>query len=425
MTYFGNIKIINKAGWAKQIDIEKALLLVGSQESNDIVLPEEYGSGVAPRHLQLICPKSPGSEYRLINLSGSEIQLFSRQMVSKGVIQLHGTKPIDNGDTILIGEFQLQFELLVYKRCIIEKRTANLGIKLELPDQPLRPGKKLAGILELTNYGDSRRCQFDIDLEGLPLDCYKISPAPMLYPGATEELQMVFLHRTTQPEAGQHCVKITASAPGTYPSEMIEIDLPLLVEPVHQFALQILDRDPQQIMETSQPSPPDLEMGFQPIGFANETKVYQFEDVTLSEPPEKLASPPPAEPQPASPVLPSASKTAPLIQKEESIPVIHQPSPHAEETPPLASPDEKTKPEMETTSADLQFVEQNADEPSPVETEEEEWWSTSSSTAAPQPNLNTLKKDIKSRLAGKDIQVIKAGEEIEEDETALNMKGGD
>ncbi|MCJ7625378.1 MAG: FHA domain-containing protein, partial [Anaerolineaceae bacterium] len=243
MGYFGSIRIINRLGWSRSIELKKALMLVGSAPSNDIVLLADYGSGVAPVHLQLICSDVNEGAFQIINLTGAETQIFNSQMVSRVSISPNSSQNVMDGDSIPLGDFNLVFELQTHQGISIERRSEHIGMKLEIPNLQLRPEGKLSGVLCVKNLGEQKRCQFEIDLEGLPVDCYQIAPAPLLFPGAQDELLIRFFHHGIRPEAGLRQVTLRASAVGAYPREEITLTLELEVFPVYQYSLQIHDQE--------------------------------------------------------------------------------------------------------------------------------------------------------------------------------------
>jgi hypothetical protein len=169
---------------------------------------------------------------------------------------------------VRVGEFAITFYLRAANGVSIEKRSENLGIRLEMPGVSLQPGVKLAGLLTVMNFGEEKRSQFEIELEGLPSDCFQIDPAPLLYPGGEEKLQIRFYHRGIRPPAGACSIRLRASAVGAYPTEELILPLVLDVEPVYQYRVDLMDEDRpveaefEPILPLPQANVVEIETGF-------------------------------------------------------------------------------------------------------------------------------------------------------------------
>jgi hypothetical protein len=387
MAYFGSVTITNKYGWQKTIDLGKALLTIGSSRSVDINLPEEQGAGAAPLHLQLISPKTAGQPYRIINLAGDPLEITAGPSRSV-LIRPRTPQTLQNGDVLVLGEFTLAFSLQNERGVRIEQRSANLGMLLELPHLQLRNEKRLAGLLTLTNYGENRRCQFTIELDGLPDECFRVSPAPLLYPGASEQVEIQFFHRGDRPSAGKNPVSINASASQAYPQETVSITLDLQVEAVNKYTLAF---------ETPDEQPAEMPL-----------------------------------PAPSAVAEPAAEPTAaPEIEMPAAVePVITQADTPTEQPGAVParnlSPETVSAAEPEPVPEPLPAREPAAETPTQAETPPEDdpsWWSAPPAARAPQ-RQPAARRDLRSMLAGKDIQVIKAGDEPEETEAQPQQKAG-
>ena len=240
MAYYGTVKITDRLGWAKSYPLEKSLLMIGSGAGNDIILPEEHGSGVAPLHVQVFRPQVELGMVRVVNLA-PQGTAYRRSGGESGAIGPGSSQDFGDGDSLSLGEYSLLFTLQSQAGISRATRSEHLGLKLELPSRNLRVGARLAGQVTVTNYGDQRRCQFELELEGLPAGCFRIDPAPLLFPGAEEHLQIRFFHRGTNPEAGLSSFTLRACAPVAYPTEMIAISETLEVSPVYGYELSVLD----------------------------------------------------------------------------------------------------------------------------------------------------------------------------------------
>lgn len=398
MAYFGSVTITNKFGWSKTVEFQKALLTIGRSKTNDVVLEEEQGAGAEALHLQLVCPKTGDAAYRVINLSGQPLEIVDGPSAG-ALIKSRTPQILRNRDVLVLGEFTLTFDLQTERGVCMERRSANLGMKLELPHAHLRPDKKLAGVLTLTNYGATRRCQFTIEVDGLPNDCLRISPAPLLYPGASEEVEIQFFHRGTRPPAGRQPVRISASASQAYPQEMISISLDLLVEAVRKYALTFENEEvPQPVsIPTAQTAPAAAvaipEAPVSPgVGVDREVQIPE--------------------------VIKAESESESLITAESeaastlaAVPVPrYEPEPVLEPVGVLQSQETAVL----QTSQPYQGMVDAPPEPQPVVEDDQDWWAAQTSTRTPQRQAEApsgSRKNIRNMLAGKDIHVIKAGEE--------------
>lgn len=240
MAYYGTVKITDRLGWAKSYPLEKSLLMIGSGAGNDIVLPEEHGSGVAPLHVQVFRPQVESGTVRVVNLA-PQGTAYRRSNGESGGIGPGSSQDLADGDSLSLGEYSLLFTLQTQGGICRAARSEHLGLKLELPSRVLRAGARLAGQVTVTNYGDQRRCQFELELEGLPAGCYQIDPAPLLFPGAEEHLHIRIFHRGTSPAAGPRSFTLRACAPAAYPTEAVALAETLDVSPVYGYELSVLD----------------------------------------------------------------------------------------------------------------------------------------------------------------------------------------
>ena len=241
MTNYGTIQVVDRKGWTKSFLLEKALTLIGSAPFNDIVLSEEHGSGVAAVHLQLISNQTAKRGFRLINLVNESLLLTLSNARGSLELQAKGSRELEDGDVVQVGDFRITFYLQVENGLSIEKHSENIGVKLEMPGITLRQRSKLTGLLTLKNFGTDKRSQFEIDLEGFPTDCYQVDPAPLLYPGGEEKLQIRFFHFGNRPVAGECPIQIHVTAVDAYPKEKIIIPVVLGIEPVYQYSVRIFD----------------------------------------------------------------------------------------------------------------------------------------------------------------------------------------
>lgn len=239
MNYNGSVYVIDKNGWAKTFPLTKALTMIGSAGFNDIVLPEDYGSGVASAHLQLINTQTDRRGFRMINLVNEPLSMTLAGARGREIISAKGSRNIEDGDSLRLGDFQLTFYLQSANGISLEKRSENIGVTFEMPSLELNEGRKLTGLITLKNFGLEKRSQFEMDLEGLPSDCYQIDPAPLLYSGGEEKLQIRFFHLGVRPPAGECPIKIRVFAINAYPTEEVILPIVLKVEPIYRFSVDI------------------------------------------------------------------------------------------------------------------------------------------------------------------------------------------
>jgi len=241
MTHYGTIQVVDRKGWYKSFPLEKALTMIGSAPFNDIVLSETHGSGVASVHLQLISNQTAKRGFRLINLVNEPLLLTLSNAKGSLELQAKGSRELEDGDGVQLGDFRIIFYLQTESGLSIDKSSENIGVKLEMPGITLRQRSKLTGLLTLKNFGTDKRSQFEIDLEGLPADCYQVDPAPLLYPGGEEKLQIRFFHLGIRPNAGECPIQIHVTAVDAYPKEKVILPVVLAIESVYQYSLGVFD----------------------------------------------------------------------------------------------------------------------------------------------------------------------------------------
>lgn len=241
MSYNGTIHVIDKTGWSKTFPLEKALTMIGSAAFNDIVLSEDHGSGVASVHLQLISTQTERRGFRLVNLVNETLSMVLSNARGNVIIPAKGSRELMDGDAIQLGEFKITFYLQTVNGISIEKRSQNIGLQLEMPGITLKEGKTLTGLLTVKNYGQEKRCQFEVDLEGLPSDCYQIDPAPLLFASGEEKLQIRFFHQGIRPAAGDCPIQLRVTAVSAYPTEEVLLPLVLSIDPVYRYKVEIIE----------------------------------------------------------------------------------------------------------------------------------------------------------------------------------------
>jgi hypothetical protein len=210
------ITVTNHDGWRKEFPLQGNLIYLGSSPDNHISLGREQGQGVAPRHLQLIA--MPGG-FRAVNLGEASITVDD--------VPVEPRFAVDVGDCarLALGDFSLIFHLdeVVTTRSGGATATPSnaIGLGLSLPRTViLRPDQPVDGTVIVRNQGNESGVQFQIELEGLQESSYEMGPGPILFPNAEKEVFLRLHHpRKPYPPAGEHQIRIRASAPDAYPGQ--------------------------------------------------------------------------------------------------------------------------------------------------------------------------------------------------------------
>ena len=233
------IEVIDKDGWRKEFPLHKALLYIGSDGRNDIVLASHHGAGISPRHLQLISVANTG-DFRLINLGEVEATLGPA-----GEIKLppRAFAEVGPGDQIQVGDFTLFFQAgQGGGRVSGSDRSSNaIGLAISLPRADLGLGRPLDGSVTVRNLGDKTGVQFRLEVDGLDATCLEIGPGPMLFPNAEKEVPFRLHHpRAARPAAGEYRFRIKATAPGAYPSESAIVSQTVNILPYYSHKVELV-----------------------------------------------------------------------------------------------------------------------------------------------------------------------------------------
>ncbi|MCC7360149.1 MAG: hypothetical protein IT317_11760 [Anaerolineales bacterium] len=219
------IEVTDKDGWKKTFPLEKAIIYVGSDPRNDIVLDATRGSGVARRHLQLISVTG-GTGYRAINMGDSEVKYGPQ---GENTLNPRAFVELNPGEKVRLGDFVLSFQgeapstfdsaddgLLSAG----DKRSRSIGLRLNLPSNQLGLDQPIDGTVTVRNWGTKTGVQFKLEVDGLDPACLEIGPGPLLFPNAEKEVAFRVHHpRAAKPPAGDYRLRIRASAPAAYPGE--------------------------------------------------------------------------------------------------------------------------------------------------------------------------------------------------------------
>jgi hypothetical protein len=156
------LEVIDKNGWRKMYPLQKAIIHIGSDLRNDIVLEGGRGSGVNPRHAQLIAGTNHRGGYQLVNLADQPLALDS---TGGRTLAPHAVMPVTNGVTFRLGDFTLVFHvgpgaaetrvepaISAGSAAVVSAAPAgrNIGLSLSLP-QTLPPYQTVDGLVKVQN----------------------------------------------------------------------------------------------------------------------------------------------------------------------------------------------------------------------------------------------------------------------------------
>ena len=102
MSQFGRIEVADREGWRREHPLQKNIIHVGSDARNDIVLDISHGTGVSPRHLQLIALEGQG--FRLVNIGSADVSIGA---VGERTVSPLGVLEVGSGERVKVGDFLL------------------------------------------------------------------------------------------------------------------------------------------------------------------------------------------------------------------------------------------------------------------------------------------------------------------------------
>ncbi|MCP4142915.1 MAG: hypothetical protein GY755_21945 [Chloroflexi bacterium] len=308
--------IVDYNGWEKTVMLDKAVVRIGSTNASDIELSSPQ---IAPTHLQIhYLPEAFGS--KVMNL-GDEVKVVRGEY--QEVLRSYASTELANGDEILLGDYRIRVQLPIITKTV--QTSHSLSATLLFENSTLYDHSPSTGWLTIKNTGEQSPCQFHVSVSGIPADCIKIDPIPVLYAGAEEEVRVQIFHQGLYPLAGFNDLTIRVFAPSDYPGEQVLIEQGIYVMPVFRQHLVIGDDAylDDNVDEIAAPEP-DLNMVAQS---------------TVSSAPSKMPPPPPPEEKLPIPVEIEASQPPAEIVEEEieiSLPVsVEKEMPVKEEKPVL------------------------------------------------------------------------------------------
>ncbi|MBN1937898.1 MAG: hypothetical protein JW934_24805 [Anaerolineae bacterium] len=247
------IQVTDKDGWGRIFPLDKKLVHVGSDPSNDIVLGGR-GAGVAARHLQLVYARGAKAGYRLINLSDGDLVFRDRSLSPRAAGDL------EDGDFLRLGDFELRFRLeapeiqdggYVPEMAFGSpsgsesvEQAQDIGLKVFLSQTRLSVDHPIDGTVIVRNQGKMPGVQFRLDVEGLDSADYEIGPGPILFPNAEKDVALRIYHpRKPRPLAGEHRVLIRATAPKEYPGQSVIISQIIQIDPFYDHQVHLVLRE--------------------------------------------------------------------------------------------------------------------------------------------------------------------------------------
>lgn len=258
------IEITDRDGWRKTFPLAKSLVHIGSDPGNDIVLASGRGAGVAGRHLQVICLPSIRPGYRLVNLGDTDILLGGP---GGRVLPPRSSVDIPGGESLRLGEFRISFgggggapgaaggEIpasgvagggTVSGVSGAEESSDVIGLALSLSPAQLDPERPTEGAITVRNLGDQTGVQFKLEVEGLEPDWYEVGPGPILFPNAEREVPLRLYHpRGPSPLAGDHRIRVRATAPDAHPGESTTVSQIIHILPYYSHRLRLVAANEQ------------------------------------------------------------------------------------------------------------------------------------------------------------------------------------
>jgi len=253
------LEITDKDGWRKAHPLQKRLVHIGSAAQNDIVLESWRGTGVAPRHLQLIALPAGPAAFRLINLADADVALGAageRTLAPRASADIGPGEHIRLGDFALVlgfvvsrpvgepnggGDTQLAPPAAVSGAASTQASSTAIGLELFLPYTQLGPERPIEGAVIVRNLGNKPAVQFKLAVEGLPTACYEMGAGPLLFPNAEKEIYLRLRHpQGPALPAGEHRFQVHAKAPEAYPGEHATVAQSIHVLPFYKHRVRLV-----------------------------------------------------------------------------------------------------------------------------------------------------------------------------------------
>jgi hypothetical protein len=253
MTPRGSVEVIDKGGWRKVFPLNKNILYIGTDLRNDIAIEPTRGSGLAPRHMQLVPSPTSSLGYRLINMGPIEILLGQNGERS---LPPRSALDIADGDMVRLGDFTFLFHgaangagdgspavtvgATAAAGAAAARKGNPIGLNVMLSHTQLTPEQTIEGAISIKNLGDKTGVQFKIEIDGFESESYDVGPAPILFPDVEKKVPFRLRHplRATPP-AGDRRLTIRVTAPAAYPGEVATASQVIRVAPYIKHSLSL------------------------------------------------------------------------------------------------------------------------------------------------------------------------------------------
>jgi hypothetical protein len=257
MTQRGSIEVIDKGGWRKVFPLNKNILYIGTDLRNDIAIEPTRGSGLAPRHLQMVPSPTSSLGYRLINMGPIEILLGQNGERS---LPPRSALDIADGDIVRLGDFTFVFHGAVNRTsdgspavtvgaasaaaaaagAAVARKGNPIGLNVMLSHTQLTPEQAIEGAISIKNLGDKTGVQFKIEVDGFEPESYDVGPAPILFPDVEKKVPFRLRHpQRANPPAGDRRLTIRVTAPAAYPGEVATASQVIRVTPYIKHSLSL------------------------------------------------------------------------------------------------------------------------------------------------------------------------------------------
>src|ERR1051326_2596336 len=143
--------IVEKNGWSKSVEIDRAIIRVGNSPANDFQL---QSPAIAPVHLQILYSTETASSCKVVNLAQEITVCVAHEMRQ---LRSYGSVDIHDGDEILLGDYSITFGLPLSANLLQAATRIKAG--LTFADATLRPGLATMGVLTIHNIGEQSACQ--------------------------------------------------------------------------------------------------------------------------------------------------------------------------------------------------------------------------------------------------------------------------
>jgi hypothetical protein len=184
----------------------------------------------------------PGG-FRAVNLGDASI------LIDENAVEPRFAVDVGDGSTLALGDFTVVFHLseIVVTGDLGTTPTKTIGLGLLLPRTViLNPDQPVDGTVVVRNQGNESGVQFQLELEGLDETSYEMGPGPILFPNAEKEVFLRLHHpRKPHPPAGEHQIRIRASAPDAYPGQSAVESRTVTIMPylTHSLRLEEVDKE--------------------------------------------------------------------------------------------------------------------------------------------------------------------------------------